>query len=297
MKISTIPQIYRNVNRLTEIVSVLSKYGLADWLSRLHLDFAKGLLRDRDGAALARHTREARIRLALAELGPTFIKLGQILSTRPDLVGVRLADELTRLQREVPADPPAVVRRIVEVELGQPIHDLFLDFDDQPIASASIGQVHRARLKTGEAVVVKVQHQGIQDTVRKDLDVLAGLAQLVERLPEFAPYRPVQTVAEFQRTMRRELDFGREERNLLHFSARYGDSPDVRIPRPISELCTPHVLTMEMIEGVVAIVPHIHFNTSLCWISSAFICAASASHSGQAGLPAGFTTLKQAVTA
>ena len=167
MKISTIPHIYRNVNRLTEIVSVLSKYGLADWLSRLNLDFAKGLLKDRDGSALARHTREARIRMALAELGPTFIKLGQLLSTRPDLVGIRLADELTLLQHDVPADPPDVVRRIVEDELGQPIDELFLEFSDEPIASASIGQVHRARLKTGQPVVLKVQHQGIQETVRK----------------------------------------------------------------------------------------------------------------------------------
>lgn len=250
MKISTIPQIYRNVNRLTEILSVLSKYGLADWLSRIQLDFAKNFLKDRDGAALARHTREARIRLALAELGPTFIKLGQLLSTRPDLVGRALADELSQLQQDSPADPPEVMRAIVEDELGQPIDDLFDDFEDVPIASASIGQVHRARLKTGELVVVKVQHAGIQETVRKDLDVLAGLAQLVDRLPEFAPYRPMATVAEFRRTLHRELDFGREERNLLHFFGRYDGDPHVRIPRPYSEYCTPRVLTMEWIDGV-----------------------------------------------
>jgi ubiquinone biosynthesis protein len=250
VKISTIPNIYRNVNRLTEIVSVLSKYGLADGISRLNLDFAKGLIKSREGEALARHTRERRIRMALEELGPTFIKLGQILSTRPDLVGSQLANELKKLLDEAPRDPPEVVLELVANELGQPVEDLFLEFDEEPIASASIGQVHRARLKSGEEVVVKVQHAGIQDVVRKDLDVLAGLAQLVQRLPEFAAYRPVETVAEFQRTLRRELDFGREERNLQQFHTRFRDNPKITIPQPISELCTPRVLTMEMLEGI-----------------------------------------------
>ena len=249
MKISSIPQIYRNVNRWTEIISVLSKYGLAAWISRLNLDFAKGLIKDRQGEALARDTRQVRIRKALAELGPTFIKLGQLLGTRPDLVGHELAVELKKLLSAAPADPPQVVRRMVENELGQPIDDLFAEFDDESLASASIGQVHRARLKTGESVVVKVQHHGIQDTVRKDLDVLSGLAQLAEMIPEFVPYRPVATVAEFQRTLRRELDFGREEQNLEQFADRFDSDATVRIPRPYTDLCTPRVLTMEVIEG------------------------------------------------
>ena len=250
MKISSIPQIYRNMNRLTEVFSVLSKYGLADWLSQLNFDFAKGFLKDRQGEDLARQTREARIRQALAELGPTYIKLGQLLSTRPDLVGVQLADELAKLQTRVPADSAEQVRESVAGELGQPVDEIFAEFDDQPMASASIGQVHRARLKTGELVVVKVQHHGIQETVRNDLEVLAAIAQLVQRLPEFAPYRPVETVAEFSRTLRRELDFGREERNLLHFSARTAGSTHIRIPQPYSELCTSRVLTMELLEGL-----------------------------------------------
>lgn len=190
MKITSIPQIYRNVRRWTEIITVLSKYGLADWISTFKLEFIKDALKARDGEAIARHTREARIRLALTELGPTFIKLGQLLSTRPDVVGVQLADELAKLQSNVPADPPDKIRASITEELGQPVEELFAEFIDEPIASASIGQVHAARLATGEDVVVKVQHLGIESVVREDLDVLGGLAQLAEMIPEFSPYRP-----------------------------------------------------------------------------------------------------------
>jgi ubiquinone biosynthesis protein len=250
IKISSIPQIYRNVKRWTEILSVLSKYGLADWISRLNIDFAKDHLKDREGGALARHTPEKRIRLALTELGPTFIKLGQLLSTRPDMVGTVLADELKQLQADVPADPPDLVRDTIETELGQPIEELFAEFDEIPIASASIGQVHRATLPSGDQVVVKVQHVGIEETVREDLDVLMGLALLAERVPELAMYRPTATLAEMGRVLRRELDFGREERNLQQFYAQYADDPTVRIPQPFTELCTSRVLTMERIDGI-----------------------------------------------
>ena len=149
MKITTIPHIYRNLRRGTEIISVLSKYGLADWISRFNLDFVNDQLKAFDGKVIARHPREERIRMALTDLGPTFIKFGQLLSTRPDIVGIKLADELTKLQADVPADPPAKVRGIVESELGQPLSELFAEFEDMPLASASIGQVHAAELHDG----------------------------------------------------------------------------------------------------------------------------------------------------
>ncbi|WP_425618521.1 ABC1 kinase family protein [Anatilimnocola sp. NA78] len=250
MRLTSIPQIYRNVRRGTEIISVLSKYGLADWLSRTNIDFAKDRLLDRDGSAIARFTREARIRLTLTELGPTFIKLGQLLSTRPDLVGKELANELQLLQSSTPADPPETVRAIVETELGQPIEELFAEFDLVPIASASIGQVHQARLLTGERVVVKVQHAGIEQVVNEDLEVLAGLAQVAESVAEFKPYRPVANVAEMGRTLRRELDFGREERNLQQFATLFCDDDTVFVPRAFTDLCTQRVLTMDMVDGI-----------------------------------------------
>ena len=242
--------IYRNVKRWTEIIGVLSKYGLADWLSHTNIDFLKERLRDKQGEVLARTSREARIRLVLSELGPTFIKLGQLLSTRPDVVGADLANELKQLQTSTPEDPPELVRKTVERELGQSLDELFDGFDLTPIASASIGQVHKARLKTGERVVVKVQHAGIESIVADDLDVLMGLAHLAETRPELKAYRPVANVAEMARTIRRELDFGREERNLHQFAQLFKDDPTIGIPRGYTELSTARVLTMEFIEGI-----------------------------------------------
>ncbi len=250
MKLSSIPQAYRNVNRATEIISVLSKYGLADWLSRLNLEFAKSFLKGRDGAELARNSREARIRMTLTELGPTFIKLGQVLSMRPDVVGQKLADELCQLRDSAPADSFEVVKRTIEEDLGQPIPELFAEFDERPLASASIGQVHRARLPSGENVVVKVQRFGIAETIRKDLDVMSGLVQMIDRLPEFAPYRPTATLHELQKALKRELDFTRELRNLKQFSTRYAKNIHVRIPHPVEALCTSRVLTMQHLDGI-----------------------------------------------
>jgi ubiquinone biosynthesis protein len=250
MRLSTIPQLYRHVGRWSEIIAVLSKYGMADWLSQFELEFTRNLFKARDGEVLAQLSREARIRMVLTELGPTFIKLGQILSTRPDLVGTSLANELQLLLVNVPPDPPSTVRATIEGELGQPIEELFAEFDETPVASASIGQVHRARLATGEDVAVKVQHAGIDVKVRTDLDILNGLAQLAEMLPDLANYRPKALAAEFQRMLRRELDFGREERNLLQFARDFADVPGVRIPGVYSDLCTPRVLTMDWLEGV-----------------------------------------------
>jgi ubiquinone biosynthesis protein len=250
MRIRTIPQVYRNVNRWREILSILSKYGLAGWLSRLDFAFAKGLIKHRNGQPLADERRETRIRLALEELGPTFIKLGQIMSTRPDVVGPELAEELEKLQTKVPPDPPQAVAELVEDELGQPLNEIFAEFSETPIASASIGQVHRARLMNGELVAVKVQHRDITGRVRVDLDILQGMAQLAERIPELACYRPCASVAEFQRALRRELDFDRERRHMEEFRRSFAGSGLVRIPRPIAEYSTDRVLVMEWLEGV-----------------------------------------------
>src|SRR5262245_40992367 len=255
MKLSTIPQLARHANRLREVVTILSKYGLADWISRHEYEFAKGLFKARDGAVLVDGTTETRIRRALTDLGTTFIKVGQILSTRPDLAGPALAAELSSLQCDAPADPPATVRSTVEAELGGPLEDRFADFDVKPLASASIGQVHKARLKDGQPVVVKVQHRGIENKIRTDLEIFLGMAELAEHVPDWRRYRPRATAQEFQRTLLRELDFCREERHLQQFASNFANDKTVRFPAPYPELSTSRVLTMELLEGIKLVEP------------------------------------------
>ncbi|CAK9037435.1 Uncharacterized protein in hydrogenase 1 5'region (Fragment) [Durusdinium trenchii] len=249
MKISTIPQIPRNINRWREILAVLSKYGLAGWASRFGIKFGTSLLRNRQGKTLVDTRHEERVRLAIEELGPTFIKLGQVLSTRPDQVGFALADELTLLQQNTPADPPEAIIAIVEEELGRPLADCFTTFNHEPIASASIGQVHRATLLDGTPVAVKVQHTGIEKRVHVDLEILSGLAQFADAVPELQPYRLDATMSELRRTMRAELDFCREARNQQQFARLFDGDPRVRVPNIYSDLSSKRVLTMEWLSG------------------------------------------------
>jgi ubiquinone biosynthesis protein len=251
--IPSVPQLYRNVRRWTEIVSVLSKYGLADWLSQFNIDFLTNLLRasgDESQSALNQHKR---IRLALTELGPAFIKFGQLISTRPDLIGNDLADELAHLQSDTPHDSFEVIREIIESDQGRSIEDVFVEFEQTPIASASIGQVHLAKIKDPEfgviEVVVKVRHAGIDRTLETDLDIVAGLAQLAERIDEFKPYQPQLVVRELSRAMRRELDFEREQRNLFQFGQLFEKNTDIVIPRTFADLCSSRMITMQRLSG------------------------------------------------
>lgn len=250
MRLSSIPQIYRHFHRWREILRVLSKYGLAEGLSRLGPEFAKDLIKTPAGDVIARHRFETRVRLALVELGPTFVKLGQALSTRPDLVGPALAGELQELQEHAPADPPEVVHDILRQELGRPPEEVFARFEPEPLASASIGQVHRASLHDGSPVAVKVQHPDIEHKLEVDLDIVLGLAQWAEKVPELSDYRPHAVAAEFQRTIRRELDFRREARHIQEFARQFAGNPAVHIPRVYPEYSSRRVLTMEFIDGI-----------------------------------------------
>ena len=250
MKITAIPQFARNAARATEVLTILSKYGMADWISRMNIRFIKGIFNWGSRTDLANRTTDARIRLAMAELGTTFIKLGQVLSTRTDLVGASLATELSKLQANVPAGPASGVRAIIAHELGKPVEELFAHFDDAPLASASIAQVHSATLKDGSPVAVKVQHPRIAERIRNDLDILAGLAELAEKyIDEIRPYQPRGVVREFERMLVRELDFGRELRNLQRFIENFSDDSSVRFPKPYPDLSTSKVLVMERLEG------------------------------------------------
>jgi ubiquinone biosynthesis protein len=250
MKLGTFVQFTNNAPRFKEIVGTIAKYGLANWVHDNDPQFIKGLLKSTKGDRIAEMTPETRLRMALTELGTTFIKLGQILSTRSDLIGPSMAEELTKLQANVPSDDKQQVRQTVENELGKPLETLFAEFDLAAMGSASIGQVHRAKLHSGETVVVKVQHAGIESKIIHDLEILKALAEMAERYdPDLRLYQPRATVADFSRSLIRELDFRRELRNLNQFRHNFMDADWIHVPKTFPEVSSQRVLTMEMLNG------------------------------------------------
>jgi ubiquinone biosynthesis protein len=249
MKITAIPQLYRNLKRWREILDVLRRYGLADWLSHFPQLPFRDWLKDSEGKPLSSYSREVKVRLALTELGPTFIKLGQILASRPDLVGPAMAQELKGLHSNVPAIDSATIRRTLREELGDRFDMEVVEFDDTPLATASIGQVHRGVLADGTDVVIKVQRPDIEAVMLCDLDVLSGLAQLAERVETLAAFSPESMVRQLTPVLRRELDFSREKQNLELFAELLQGSEGVSIPIPIDSLCTRKVLVMTRLIG------------------------------------------------
>jgi ubiquinone biosynthesis protein len=253
MRLAVLTRVEGNARRLTEIISVLSRYGLADWLAGLDYEWLQGRLVSSNGERLGQLTHEARIRMALTELGTTFIKLGQILSTRADLVGPELAEELGQLRSNTPPDSTDAVRGTILAELGKPVEVLFAEFDEHPLASASIGQVHRARLANGQWVVVKVQHAGIEQKILEDVNITAGLAELLQKhVPRLRAYQPVATMREFRRILLNELNFALERRNIEELTKNFADDPSVHFPAIYLDLCSRRVLTMEMLQGISA---------------------------------------------
>src|SRR5579875_614155 len=251
MDLSTLARGQRTAGRLAHIVAILCKYSLADWLKAVNVRPMRKFLTSFDGQPIAGLPTEVRIRMALTEMGATFIKLGQVLSTRPDVVGPTLAQELSALQEDTPADPPDVVRVLIESELHRPIQELFAEFDAKAFASASIGQVHRARLSDGRRVVVKVLHHHIENKIATDLDIIMALAELGEKYSaELRNYRPRAVTLEFRRTLLRELDFRRELRNLQEFIRNFQGDRTVRFPMPHPALSSRRVLTLDYLEGI-----------------------------------------------
>ncbi|HOE27736.1 MAG: AarF/ABC1/UbiB kinase family protein [Candidatus Aureabacteria bacterium] len=239
--------------RLRQVMAVLFRHGFGHVVYALrlgeHVPFLnRALGRDEEDRPL---TFGARLRLSFEELGPTFIKFGQLLSNRSDLVPPEVVAELTRLQDHAPAFPFAEVRETVIAELHRPPEELFGEFESAPMAAASIAQVHRATLLSGERVVVKVQRPGIQRQVAVDLNILQLLAHGLERyLPESRAFAPVDLVRFFRKTIGRELDFVTEGRNAARFRHNFAGEPDIVVPEVHWRLTTPRVLVMEDVEGV-----------------------------------------------
>ncbi len=244
----------RDANRLRQIVTVLVRHGFGALLRELQLDDRWALRKILELTAVERDDTplERRVVLAAHELGPTFIKLGQILSTRGDLLPPELIAELETLQDDVPALPASVVREIVRQELGCEISDVFEDFAETPLASASIAQVHAARLRaSGEEVVVKVQRPDLKHKIEADLEIMRYLAGALERnFPEARFYTPTGIVAQFERAIRREIDFRNEIENINRFRTNFAGFEGVHFPQAYEELSTSKLLTMERIVGV-----------------------------------------------
>lgn len=250
-----ITRTYRSARRLQQVVNVFLRHGFGRVIDQIHLGrfipFSKRLRTFGQWPPLKSPTTPERLRIAFGELGPTFIKLAQILSARPDLITVPFADEFKKLQDEVPPFPADEAKRIIEEEFKAEIGSVFEWFEEKPVAAASVAQVHRARLRDGSDVIVKIQRPGIRDQIETDLNILAALARLIERnIQESRFFNPVGIVEEFARTVRKELDFVGEARNCSRFRKNFEGNPDIFIPLVYPDLVTGKVLVMERIDGV-----------------------------------------------
>jgi ubiquinone biosynthesis protein len=260
----------RDLARLREISSVLVRHGFGEVVARAGFGRTRKAPAAAVGAAAdapeipneevekgedekRRISIHQRARLVLQDLGPSFIKLGQIASTRGDVLPAELIAELKKLQDDVPAAPFEQIKGVVESSLGASLGELFVRFDDKPLATASIGQVHRAVLATPEGekdVVVKVQRPGVANTVMRDLDLLHMMAAAIERaIPDSKIYSPVGLVQQFDRSITTELDFTIEADNAERFAHNFAGKPRVRFPRVYRQVSSKHVLTLELFEG------------------------------------------------
>lgn len=244
----------RNLGRLREIIGVVAKYGFEDVITnstlRKFVPESKRLTWVRGDKPVFEYTRWERIRMIAEELGPTFVKFAQVLSIRPDLLPQPLIHELEKLQDRVPPFPFSEVRRIIKHETGKEIEDLFDDFQEQVLASASIGQVHRARLKTGEEVVVKVQRPYVAEMVERDISIMKEAVNMADRyLKKQGVLNAMEIVKTFERTMLKELDYNNEARNIEQFRNFYKNYHNFYIPKAFRNISTDKVMVIEYAKG------------------------------------------------
>jgi ubiquinone biosynthesis protein len=246
---------FRQLLRMLHIQRLLLKHGLDELVSATHLFRPLARLRRIPGLGVRKASRElpigVRIREALVELGPIFVKFGQALSTRRDLLPREIADELAKLQDRVPPFPAAETQRQLAAAYRKPLDTLFARFDDEPLAAASIAQVHTAALPDGREAIVKVLRPGVRAQIRRDVDVLHSLAALAERYwGEVRRLRPREVVREFDNTLMHELDLMREAANAAQLRRNFEGSPLLYVPEVYWDWCRPGVLVMERIHGI-----------------------------------------------
>lgn len=250
------------INRYREIAKQISKSGFGYIIEEIGLDkvisLPRRLLLRQGNEEVLEKTYAERIRLFIESMGTTFIKLGQIASTRGDLLPPELIKELEKLQSHVAPFPAEVARSTIEESLGASIDEIFMIFDDEPVGSASIGQVHRAILHSGEDVAVKVQRPNIEGTVRTDLEILRHLANLLEANLEWAKnYQVTDMIDEFSFALLNELDYTIEARNVERIGKTHANDPNVKIPNIFWDYTTKNVMVMDFIKGI----PVNHFDT------------------------------------
>jgi ubiquinone biosynthesis protein len=260
----------RDLGRLRQIYVVLVRHGFGEIAQRIglggrsrgtpELEASSESEHQEALAEVARGEEERRrislperVRLVCMDLGPSFVKLGQIASTRPDVLPAEWIVELKKLQDSVNPLPSKDIKDAVEASLGAAIGDIYESFEDKPLAAASIGQVHRAVLKTPDGpqhVVVKVQRPGIRSTIASDLELLHALAKLIERtIPESSLYQPSALVDQFDRAITSELDFGQEAEHAIRFAKNFEGHPHARFPHVYREASSKTVLTLELLPG------------------------------------------------
>src|SRR5688572_12323339 len=250
--------VMRELPRLQEIAAVFIRHGLGDFVHRIGV---AGVL-ERAGRILQRspvaeqvmlHPAQ-RMRMALEELGPTFVKLGQLMATRVDLFPPRWIAEFEKLQADVPAVPFEALLPELERALGRSPFEVFREIDTTAYAAASIAQVHRARLQDGTPVVLKVRRPGVRETIEADLRLLRRVSELIEsEIPEARRYRPAEIAEQFARSLEREADFVTETRNIERFAKNFAGDPHVVIPRIYPEYTSDVLLVQEHVDGISAI--------------------------------------------
>lgn len=259
---------YTHIKRYREILMVLLRYGYDDLIHSLKIDQYlerswRFFIKKKPGENVP-ESRAERLRMVLEELGPTFIKMGQMLSTRGDLLPADILEELTRLQDNVPPFSGEEAEAILAAELEQPVSDIFLSFEQEPLAAGSIGQVHTAILKDGSRVVVKVRRPKIEKLLDVDIEIMHDLAVLIENNLEWSgPVKPSDVVDEFEQSLSRELDFKIEAANMERFQAQFQAYTDVYIPHVYHEYSTDRVMTLEYVEGIKPIDPEALRNVGL----------------------------------